>query len=130
MFPVFMNVVFGEETVHEPPLASPTLRRSPRKHSSSSKSVSSHSQRPVRTKKNVFANCAVAEDEPSDSEEQIPDGAEVNFLPSDKECMDSKTTPDSNVVSFRLSQVDIKLLSSSSGGGQESCSLVCYDEVL
>ena len=125
-----MNVVLGEETVDEPPLASPTVRRSPRKHSSSSKAVSSPSPRPVRTKKNVFANCAVAEDEPSDSEEQIPDGAKVNFLPSDKECMDSKTTPDSNVVSVRLSQVDIKMLSSSSGGGQESCSLLCYDEVL
>ena len=72
----------------------------------------------------------MAEDEPSDSEEQIPDGAELNFLPSDKECMDSKTTPDSNVVSVRLSQVDIKMLSSTSGGGQESCSLLGYDEVI
>jgi len=121
-----MNVVLGEETVDEPPIASPTVRRSPRKHSSSSKAVSSPSPRPVRSKKTVFANCAVAEDDPSDSEEQIADG----FLPSDKECGDSKKTPDSNVVPVRLSQVDINMLSSSSGGGQEKCSLLCYDEAL
>ena len=81
-----MNVVLGEETVDEPPIASPTVRRSPRKHSSSSKAVSSPSPRPVRSKKTVFANCAVAKDDPSNSEEQIADG----FLPSDKEWGDSK----------------------------------------
>ena len=48
-----------------------------------------------KQKKKVFANCEVAEDERSDSEEHIEDGAEFNVLPSDKDSMDSKTTLDS-----------------------------------
>ena len=125
-FPAFMNLVLGEQTVDEPPIASPIVRRSPRKHTSSSKAVCSPSPRPVRSKKSVFANCAVAEDDPSDSDEQIPDG----FVPSDNQFGDSKKTPESNVVPVRLSQVDINMLSSSSGGGKEKCSLLCYDEAL
>ena len=59
-FPVFLNVVFGEETVDEPSLASPTLRHSPRKHSSSSKSIPPHSPRPVRAPcREVLKKCSV-----------------------------------------------------------------------
>ena len=44
--------------------------------------------------------------------------------------MDSKITPVNNVLSVRLSQVDIKMLSSTSSGAKESCSLLYYDEVI
>ena len=114
-FPQFMNLVFGEQTVDKAALVPSTLRRSPRKQNSSSKSVPSHSPHPVRAKKKVFANCEVAE---------------INFLLSDKENMDSNTTPVINVLSVRLSQVDIKMLSSTSSDAKESCSLLCYDEVI
>ena len=109
-----MNLVFGEQTVDKAALVPSTLRRSPRKQNSSSKSVPSHSTRPSKKKK-VFANCEVAE---------------INFLPSEKENMDSNTTPVINVLSVRLSQVDIKMLSSTSSDAKESCSLLCYDEVI
>ena len=110
-----MNIVLGEETVHEVALVSPTAGRSPRKHASSSKY-------------DVFANCEVAEDQPSDCEDEIQDGSELGA--SGKGTLDSKTTPMQNVLSVSLSRVDIKMLFSTSTVGSDSSTLLCYEDVI
>ena len=125
-FPAFMKIVLGEQTAVE--VVSPSLRRSPRKHGSSSKSVCQPSPRPIRAKKNVFANCEVAEDEASDSEPEVEGGAE--FVGSDNDEIDSNITPMQKVVSVSLSQVDITMLTSTSTGAMESSSLLCYADLM
>ena len=125
-FPKFMKLVLGEQTIEE--VVSPTLRRSPRKHGSSSKSVCQPSPRPTRSKKNVFAHCQVAEDEASDSDPEVEGGGE--FVGSDNNNIDSNRTPMENVRSVSLSQVDITMLTSTSTVGIESSSLLCYADVM
>ena len=125
-FPKFMQLVLGEQPVEE--VVSPTLRRSPRKHGSSSKSVCQPSPRPTRSKKNVFAHCEVAEDEASDSDGEVQGGGE--FVGSDINNTDSNRTPLQNVLSVSLSQVDISMLTSTSTVGHQSSSLLCYADVM
>ena len=109
-------------------VVSPTLRRSPRKHGSSSKSVCQPSPHPTRSKKNVFAHCQVAEDEASDSDGEVQGGGE--FVGSDINNTDSNRTPLQNVLSVSLSQVDISMLTSTSTVGHQSSSLLCYADVM
>ena len=125
-FPKFMQLVLGEQPVEE--VVSPTLRRSPRKHGSSSKSVCQPSPRPTRSKKNVFAHCEVAEDEASDSDGEVQGGGE--FVGSDINNTDSNRTPLHNVLSVSLSQVDITMLTSTSTGAIEYSYLLCYADLI
>ena len=86
------------------------------------------SPRPIRSKKKVFANCEVAEDEASDSDSEVEGGGE--FVGSDNNKIDSSTTPMDNATSVSLSQVDITMLTSTSTVGIESSSLLCYADVM
>ena len=71
-----------------------TVRRTPKKHFSTIKSVHSLSICPTRAKKPVFSHCEVEEDKPSDLEDQMEDGGE--FESTEKQCIDSKSTSRSN----------------------------------
>ena len=117
--------VSGQPNEEEAQLVSPTVRRSPLKHSKSLKSAHSPSPRPTRANKSGFSHFEVAEDEPSDIEAQLEDGGD--FEGTEKEYISSKPTTPNNMVAVSLSQVDLQTLSSTSMG-KEASNLKCYDD--
>ena len=126
-FPSFWRYVSGQPNEEEAQLVSPTVRRSPRKHSKSLKSAHSPSPRPKRANKSAFSHCEVAEDDPSDNEAEVEDGGD--FEGTDKEGISSKTTTPNKMVAVSLSQVDLQSLSSTSIGIEPS-SLKCYEDTI
>ena len=123
--PRFWAFVSGETIEEDGQLASPTVRRSPRKHSSSAKPA--HSPRPGRAKKPVFAYCEVAEDEASDLEDEMKDGGE--FEGTLNQCIDQQSSTPNNTLAASFSQVDLHTLSSASIGNEGS-NLKRYDDIV
>jgi len=130
-FPDFWKHVNVDHTAVMVPMASPNLRRSPRKHASSSKPVQAASPRPARAKKTMFQHCEVLNDESSGEEDDGIDGVEyVSSQTHAVQAGDSKT-PDSNTASIILSQVNIASLTSPcTDHPTENANLLCYDELV
>ena len=78
----------------------------------------------------MFQHCEVLNDDSSGAEDEGIDG--VEFVPSEKDGLPAgpTKTPDSNIPSIILSQVNIaSLLSPSTEHPTETTNLVCYDDL-